>query len=489
MPKLPEKIYSTEQVTEIERIAIQEYKIPGYELMTRAAQAGFRNIRMNWREIEAIAVFCGSGNNAGDGYVLARIIMETGLSVVVYAVAPPAKLEGDALIAYEAYKDIGGKTKDYHPDDEYVASIFVDALLGTGINREVTGRYADAIETINTANQPVIALDIPSGINADTGVKMGSAVCANATICFIGLKQGLFTADAAGYCGEIYFSSLVVPDQVYQQVPTEVELVQPPVFCKRERCAHKGKYGHVLIIGGDKGYSGATCLAAEAAARLGAGLVSIATRIDHAGYMNLTLPEIMCHGVENQQQLQPLLEKASVIIIGPGLGQSKWAQELLQAVTSTDKPLLIDADGLNLLAKNPQQNNNWVLTPHPGEAARLLDCTTMDIHRDRFKAVLAIQKKYGGQCVLKGSGTLISDGKSIGISTTGNPGMASGGMGDVLTGVIASLIAQGMENNRAASTGVYIHGQAADIAAKEYGERGLLASDLTIYLRRLINSK
>jgi NAD(P)H-hydrate epimerase len=489
MPKLPEKLYSAEQVRELDRIAIQEHDIPGLELMLRAAQTSFKNIRMNWREIEAIAVFCGSGNNGGDGYALAKIFMEEDFSVIVYAVAPPEKLKGDALTAYLAYKIIGGKIQDYHPDTEYVADFFVDAVLGTGINRKISGRYFDAIETINSAKQPVIALDIPSGLNADTGVKMGHTVCADATICFIGLKQGLFTGDAANYCGKIYFSDLDVPGQIYQQVPTAVALVQPPVICERERCAHKGKYGHVLIIGGDKGYSGAARLAAEAASRLGAGLVSVATHIEHAGIMDLILPEIMCHGVENQQQLQPLLEKASMIVIGPGFGQSEWAQELLLAAIVTDKPLLVDADGLNLLAKQPQQRNNWVLTPHPGEAARLLGCTTANINRDRFAAVLAIQKKYGGQCVLKGAGTLISDGQSIVVSTTGNPGMASGGMGDVLAGVIAGLMAQGMESNLAASTGVYIHGQAADIAAEEQGERGMLASDLMVYLQRLVNPK
>lgn len=489
MPKLPEKLYSAEQVRELDRLAIEEYDIPGFELMKRAALVSFKNIRMNWREIESVAVFCGSGNNAGDGYVLARIIMEARQAVVVYAVTPPEKLKGDAVTAYQEYKKIGGKVVEYHPDIEFIATIFVDALLGTGINREVTGRYAEAIESINKAKQPVIALDVPSGLNADTGVKMGHVVCADATISFIGLKQGLFTGDAAAYCGKIYFTDLDVPYSVYQQVPTTVELVQPPDICQRERCAHKGKYGHVLIIGGEKGYSGAARLAAEASIRLGAGLVSVATHIDHAAYMDLILPEIMCHGVENQQQLQPLLDKASTIAIGVGLGQSERAQELLQAAIATDKPLLVDADGLNLLAKNPQQKNNWVLTPHPGEAARLLDCTTADIHQDRFAAVLAIQKKYGGQCVLKGAGTLISNGPSIGVSTTGNPGMASGGMGDVLTGVIAGLIAQGMDSNRAASTGVYIHGKAADMAAEEQGERGMLASDLIVYLRQLVNSR
>ncbi len=489
MPKLPEKLYSAEQVRELDRIAIEEFEIPGFDLMTRAALVSFKNIRMNWREIESVAVFCGSGNNAGDGYVLARIMMEARQSVIVYAVTPPAELKGDAVTAYQEYKNIGGKVMGYHPDTEYVATIFVDALLGTGINREVTGRYAEAIASINQANQPVIALDVPSGLNADTGVKMGCVVCADATICFIGLKRGLFTGDAADYCGKIYFTDLDVPGQVYQQVPTEVKLVQPPHIHPRKRCAHKGKYGHVLIIGGDKGYSGAARLAAGTAARLGAGLVSVATHVEHAGYMDLILPEVMCHGVENQQQLQPLLDKASIIVIGPGLGQSEWAQELMYAAIAMDKPLLVDADGLNLLAQNPQHNNNWVLTPHPGEAARLLDCSAADIHQDRFAAVLAIQKKYGGLCVLKGAGTLISDGQSIAVSTTGNPGMASGGMGDVLTGVIAGLLAQGADSNCAASTGVYIHGQAADISADEQGERGMLASDLIVHLRRLVNSK
>lgn len=489
MPKLPENLYRAELVRELDRIAIEDFDISGYELMSRAAMASFRIIRMNWREIEGIAVFCGPGNNAGDGYVLARLMMEARMNVTVYAIASPNQLKGDALTAFQDYQKIGGKTVEYHPDIEYTANTFIDGVLGTGVNREVTGRYAEAIETINKTGKIVISLDIPSGLNADTGVKMGQAVCADATITFIGLKQGLFTGDAPDCCGEIYFSSLDVPDEIYQKVPTSTRLMHDPNFTNRERCAHKGKFGHVLVIGGSQGFSGAARLSGEAAARIGAGLVSIATHPEHAGSMNVMVPELMCHGVENQDQLKMLMDKATVIVIGPGLGQSPWAKEFWQLAITTDKLLVVDADALNLLSKNTLKKTNWILTPHPGEAARLLECTTSDIHQDRFAATTAIQKKYGGYCVLKGAGSVITDGQMNIVSTTGNPGMASGGMGDVLTGVIAGLLAQGMDSFCSVCYGVYLHGKAGDQAAEEYGERGMLASDLMVYLRQLVNPK
>ena len=241
-----------------------------------------------------------------------------------------------------------------------------------------------------------------------------------------------------------------------------------------------------LIVGGDRGYSGAARLAGEAALRVGAGLVSVATRSEHAGLMNLNRPELMCHGVETAGQLAVLLEKASVVVIGPGLGQSDWAKELFMAAINAQKPMIIDADGLNLLARSPERNPDWILTPHPGEASRLLNCSTAEIQQDRFASVSAIQAKYGGIAILKGAGTLIASEDEIAVSTTGNPGMASGGMGDVLAGVIAGLLAQGLSLKNAAQQGVYSHGQAADLAAEKDGERGLLASDLMPYLRLVV---
>jgi ADP-dependent NAD(P)H-hydrate dehydratase / NAD(P)H-hydrate epimerase len=297
------------------------------------------------------------------------------------------------------------------------------------------------------------------------------------------LKQGLFTGQAADYCGEISYASLDVPNAIFQAVsPSALRVVKTPLP-PRDRCSHKGNYGHVLIVGGDLGYSGAARLAGEAALRVGAGLVSVATRAEHAGLMNLNRPELMCHGIGSAGQLAALLEKASVIVIGPGLGQSDWAKELFMATVKAQKPLIIDADGLNLLARSPTTNPDWILTPHPGEAARLLSSSTAEIQQDRFASALAIQAKYDGIALLKGAGTLIASKNEVAVSTTGNPGMASGGMGDVLSGVIAGLLGQGLSLKNAAQQGAYRHGEAADLAAEKDGERGLLASDLMPCLR------
>ena len=483
MQKLPVTLYRTAQVRELDRIAIQEQGIPGFELMSRAGDAVFQCIGNQWPDAQSIAVFCGSGNNAGDGYIIAGLALAAGLKVSVYSLSDPVNLNGDALTAYRNYSAAKGSIRPFQADEPVDADVIVDALLGTGLDRPVTGLYADAIALINQSTTPVVAVDSPSGLNADTGNVMGSAVKADCTVTFIALKQGLFTGQAADYCGEIFYAALAVPNAVFQAVtPSAVRVVKTPMP-RRNRCSHKGDYGHVLIVGGDSGYSGAARLAGEAALRVGAGLVSVATRSEHAELMNLSRPELMCHGVETAGQLEGLLEKAGVIVIGPGLGQSDWAKALFLASINAQKPLVIDADGLNLLALSPVTNPGWILTPHPGEAARLLQCSNAKIQQDRFAAVAAIQAKYGGIAVLKGAGTLIASNEDIAVSTTGNPGMASGGMGDVLSGVIAGLLAQGLPLKNAAQQGVYSHGRAADLAAEKDGERGLLASDLMPYLR------
>lgn len=258
---------------------------------------------------------------------------------------------------------------------------------------------------------------------------------------------------------------------------------------KRSRTAHKGDFGHVLVIGGDSGMGGAVRLAAEAAARIGAGLVSIITRAEHISAINSARPEIMCHDAENDTEVNELLAKCNVVVVGPGLGQKKWGQNLWQKVITevTEKPFVVDADALNLLATNPKKSQNWILTPHPGEAARLLGTTTTNVQNDRCLAVQALQKKYGGICVLKGAGTLICDSEQkLYTCPAGNPGMASGGMGDILSGIIGGLLAQGLELSAAAKLGVMLHSSAGDLAAKECGERGLLALDLLPYLRKIL---
>ena len=484
MQKLPITLYRAAQVRELDRIAIQERGIPGFELMSRAGYEVFQCIMNKWPETQSLAVFCGAGNNAGDGYIFAGLALAAGLKVSVYSLAKPENLKGDAFTACQNFIEAKGTIVPFQVEDQIDADVIVDALLGTGLDRPVTGLYAQAIQVINKSPAHVVAVDSPSGLNADTGNVMGCAVKADCTVTFIGLKQGLFTGQAADYCGEISYASLAVPDAIFQAVsPSAVRVVKTPLP-RRDRCSHKGNYGHVLIVGGDWGYSGAARLAGEAALRVGAGLVSVATRSEHAGLMNLNRPELMCHGVGSAGQLAVLLEKANVVVVGPGLGQSGWAKELFMATIKAQKSLIIDADGLNLLARSPVTNPAWILTPHPGEAARLLNCSIAEIQQDRFASVSAIQAKYDGIAILKGAGTLIASRDDCAVSTTGNPGMASGGMGDVLAGVIAGLLAQGLSLKNAAQQGVYCHGQAADLSAEKDGERGLLASDLMPYLRR-----
>ncbi|MDD5412279.1 MAG: NAD(P)H-hydrate dehydratase [Methylobacter sp.] len=484
MQKLPIKLYRAAQVRELDRIAIEERGIPGFELMSRAGAAVFECVRNKWPDAQSVAVFCGSGNNAGDGYIIAALALKAGLKVCIYAVSDPETLKGDALAAYQNYK---GAVVTFQVGQTITADVVVDALLGTGLDRVVTGLYAHAIEVINKCSAHVIAVDIPSGLNADTGNVMGCAVKAECTVTFIGLKQGLLTGQAAEYCDEIVYADLAVPDDVFEEVLSTVTRVVNIPLPLRDRCSHKGNYGHVLIVGGDQGYSGAARLAGEAALRVGAGLVSVATRAEHSGLMNLDRPELMCHGITHVGQLAVLLEKAGVIVVGPGLGQSDWAKELFNAALNAGKSMVVDADGLNLLVNSPVTRLDWILTPHPGEAGRLLNRPTAEVQQDRFAAVSAIQAQYGGVAILKGAGTLIASEDELAVSVTGNPGMASGGMGDVLSGVIAGLLAQGLSLKTAAQQGVYMHGLAADLAAEKDGERGLLASDLMPYLRQLVN--
>ncbi|MGZ5043777.1 MAG: NAD(P)H-hydrate dehydratase [Methylobacter sp.] len=487
MQNLPIKLYRATQVREMDRIAIQERGIPGVELMSLAGHEVFQRLKKQWPHARSVAVFCGSGNNAGDGYFIARLALDAGLKVCVYTVSEPEKLSGDALIAYRKYSEAHGLVIPFKTEQGINADVLVDALLGTGLDRPVAGLYAEAIQAMNAHSAPVVAVDIPSGLNADTGNAMGCAVNAVCTVTFIGLKQGLFTGQAAEYCGEIYYAQLGVPDDVFAGLEATATRVVKVPLPRRHRYAHKGNCGHVLIVGGELGYSGAAIMAGEAALRVGSGLVSIATRAEHTGLLNLNRPELMCHGVGTSEQLSALLAKVDVVVVGPGLRQSDWAKALFHAAISARKPTVVDADGLNLLAAAPTTKTYWILTPHPGEAARLLNCATAAIQHDRFAAALSLQANYGGVAVLKGAGTLIASEHQLAVSNTGNPGMASGGMGDVLSGVIAGLLAQGLSLRDAAQQGVYLHGLAADLAAEKDGERGLLASDLMPYLRQLVN--
>jgi len=307
------------------------------------------------------------------------------------------------------------------------------------------------------------------------------------------LKQGMFTAAGVEYCGRVLFDDLQVPAEVYDVVEPSAIRLDVNNACRlmpaaRHASDHKGRFGHVLVVGGGPGMPGAALMAALAAARSGAGLVSIATHPDHATQLVSRCPEIMCHGVRSATGLGGLLHRATVVVLGPGLGRSTWASDLFARVLDTDLPLVVDADGLNLLASEKATRSNWVLTPHPGEAGRLLARSTGEVQQDRFAAARQIASDYQAVCVLKGSGSLIHDIEDkVAISTSGNPGMATGGMGDVLGGIIAALIAQGLDLADAARLAAWLHGRAADMAAADGGERGMLATDLLPWIRLLMN--
>ena len=485
-------LYTAAQVREFDRIAIEEFGLPGYELMVRAGEALYRHCQNHWPDAQKITVFCGAGNNAGDGYAVARLLKETGCDVSVIWLSAPEKLSGAAKLAADAYRGKGGETVEFDAENLPETDLMIDALVGTGLTREITGNWKQAIEAMNASPAPVLSADIPSGLEADTGRVMGCAVSADRTVTFIGRKRGLYTAAGVHLAGDIYFDDLHVPAKVYTAIDADVHLIDASIIKTslppRSRDAHKGHYGHVLVIGGDKGMAGAVRLAAEAAARTGSGLVSVATRDEHAVAISAVCPELMCHAVETAAQLRPLLAKATVVVIGPGLGQSPWGRELLMEVLQTALPLVVDADALNLIAQEPVSRGNWVMTPHPGEAARLLESTSTEVQSDRFSAVHQIAERYQAVTVLKGAGSVLSAPEEpVMLCDKGNPGMASGGMGDVLSGVMGGLIAQGLGLFDAAQTGVYVHALAADKAAKKDGERGLLASDVINRLRGVIN--
>lgn len=490
---IPSKIpvYQTTQIRELERLAIERFGIAADALMARAGRAAFDYMLRRWSHAQKIAIFCGSGNNGGDGYVMARLAHERSLKVTVYQVGDHTNMREEAAHAKKQCEQAGVKLLPYNESVVENPDLVVDAICGIGLKDDLRDDIVAVIDKMHRLKAPIFSLDVPTGVDADSGRMLGSSVHAEATITFIGLKLGLLTGSGPSYTGELVFNDLQLPPEAYELVEPAAEKIGLNSFVNylkpRLRDWHKGLSGHVLIIGGDQGYAGAPHMAAEAALRVGAGLVSVATRVENAALMNVGRPEIMSHGIETASQLLPLIDKAKVIVLGPGLGQSEWAKMLWKHACQQDLPLVVDADGLNILSGTKLKQDNWVLTPHPGEAAQLLNKPTMDIQHDRLGAVKEIHQRYGGVCVLKGVGSLILAPDTLpALCDKGNPGMSSAGMGDILSGVIGGLIAQGVPMGDAAKLGVCLHAMAGDMAAKE-GERGTIATDLLPFLRRLSN--
>lgn len=474
-----EPLYRAEQVGELDRRAIEDHGIDGYTLMCRAGAAVFRVIRARFPELRRLLVCCGGGNNGGDGYVVARLAKEAGLEVEVFAQSAPEKLGGPAKQAFDDWTGAGGGISDEAEPD--AADVIVDALLGTGLDRPVRDDYAELIERIDRSGAAVVAVDVPSGLHADTGMPLGTAVRADVTVTFIGRKRGLETGLAPDYVGDLLFAALDTPAAIHEGMNPDASRLDASfpgsVVPGRRPCTHKGDLGHVLVCGGDHGMPGACLLAARAALTAGSGLVSVATRSPHAHAMAAGLPEAMWNDGEDGDHLASLLDRADVIALGPGLGQSEWSRAVWKRALEADRPVVLDADGLNLLADNRIERGDWVLTPHPGEAARLLDCSPGDVQDDRFAAVRAIAERYAAVTVLKGAGSLIADPEGrVALCPFGNPAMATAGMGDALTGIVASLLGQGVAAFEAACAGVVLHARAGDEAGRD--RRSILAGEL-----------
>ena len=534
-------LYKAAQVKNIDRCAIEQCGVDGYGLMVQAGEAAFSSLLSRWPNVRQLIVLCGGGNNGGDGLVIARLAVQHEIAVKLVLTSDPDALKGEAKQAADdalqaglqviAPADIQWTDPEFHSSEIVV----VDALLGTGLNSDVSEPYAGLISQANDSNLPILAVDVPSGLNASTGAIQGCSIKAAATITMIEYKQGLFTGAGPVVCGEISLAQLNLPQQAraseapIASLESWKEIQHFAAFGPRQLDSHKGHFGHVMIVGGDLGCGGAISLAAGAALKSGAGLVSVATRPEHVPAVLARYPEAMVHGVQSGQDLQTLLDRADVIVIGPGLGQSYWGEQLLQQVMATHVPVLLDADALNILAKGRISHNLAerisVITPHPAEAARLLKSNSAVVQADRFKAAKNLSKKLSSSVVLKGVGSLIStrdmepDEAELqatpdikpddlkpetltSICQDGNAGMASGGMGDVLSGIMGSLMAQRLNPhnddahfaneatfNQALHdlvvSAVCLHSAAADLAVKE-GQSGMLASDVIESIRYLL---
>ncbi len=494
MTPLPAPVYAAAAVRAADRHATEVLGIPGAELMARAGEAAFSLLRRQWPLARRLLVLAGPGNNGGDAYVVARLARAAGIGVVLVAPAGAAA-DGDAARARSDWADGGGVETPWSAALVREAEVVVDGLLGTGLGRDVGEPYAALIAMVNGADRPVVALDLPSGLDADTGRVRGIAVRAALTVTFVGLKSGLFLGDGPDHVGRLEWDGLGVPASAFGDAQPRLRRITADdvrrLLPRRPRTAHKGSNGRVLVIGGGPGMPGAARLAGEAALRAGAGLVTVATSPAHAAMIAAGRPELICLPTEDAASLHAALEAADVVAVGPGLGRSAWARGLVEVAFASGRPLVVDADALNLLAERPRCGPAWCLTPHPGEAGRLLGTSATAVQADRLASAHALVERYGGVIVLKGAGTLVAaSGAPPQVCDRGNPGMAVAGMGDVLTGVIAAIAAQQADPRAAlasaAAVGVAVHAAAGDLAARA-GERGLVASDVLASLPSCVN--
>ncbi len=506
----PLHLFSAEQTREIDRIAIEKlYGGDGYQLMKKAGRSLFNFVHRTYPNKSHWIVLCGRGNNGGDGYVAARLANAQGIEVTVVQLGSvddlTLSLQGEALAAYQDLSmtpvpvlSFSEFQSTYEENASQAGFVVIDAMLGTGLKGQVRAEYHQAIEWVNQSDLPVVAVDVPSGLCADTGTPLGEAVKAAHTLTFIGINSGLCTAKAKAYTGLLHFDELGIPQAIRQEVKSYTHLLSPRVIethrFKRLPTDHKGDSGRALFIGGSDGTSGAALLACEAALRSGIGLLSAMVGENAVLPMLGRLPEVMVRAFEDSpcDQFQALSNQSDAIAIGPGLGVNERSKMLLELTLKRRKPTVLDADALNIIALNPELWRNYghadcVMTPHPLEAARLLQSTVDQIEADRFQATQQLVEAFKCCVLLKGSGTLISKKQNNQyVCYLGNESMATGGMGDVLSGLVLSFLAKSKDTLESTKLAALVHSLSAE-RASEKGIIGCLPTDLMKEIRLVIN--
>ncbi len=499
------KLLTAARMRTLDQRAIEEVGIPGLVLMENAGRGTAELTAQRFGHLHPgpVLVLCGRGNNGGDGFVIARYLQHAGWKVRTLVLCPPGALSGDAAVNLAILRRCRGDI-DFAPDEASLDSslaqcndvrLLVDALFGTGLSSAIRGHHARAVDWINTRGRPVTAVDIPSGVDATSGRILGRAVRADLTVTFGAAKVGMAVHPGAGHVGELSVLDIGLPP--FLEEDCDALLVEAsdaaPLLPPRPVTGHKGTFGHLLVVAGSTGKAGAASMTAEGALRIGAGLVTLACPEGVHPIVAGKPVEAMTHPLVGDDFLAPscldelrsLCRGKDALALGPGMGQAPQTFALIRdLVRSTSLPMVLDADALNAIAEDPQvlterEGKRAVLTPHPGEMARLVGGTVAEIEEDRIGAARSFAGLHGVVLVLKGARTVIAfpDGR-IRINGSGNPGLASGGMGDVLTGIIGGLLAQGLSAEDASVLGVYLHGFAADRLSLSFGSAGMLATDL-----------
>jgi NAD(P)H-hydrate epimerase len=507
------KVLAPERMAKYDEYAIKTWGIPSTVLMENAGRSMYRLVKERYLEGKSrISIFCGRGNNGGDGFVIARYAFEAGYCVRVFLLCKKGDLKGDAALNMGLYKSIGGDIVEIDDAFDIVrrgiqhAHIIIDAIFGTGLSKPVTGREKTVIDLINESGKPVIAVDIPSGIDGNTGIPLGCAVKAMHTFTFAYPKIGQILCPGAYYAGKLTVIDISIPSFVEEKVGFDGYTIDGAMLknALKERTpwSHKGTYGHAVVIAGSPGKTGAAHMASLAALKIGAGLVTLIIPESLNNIMETKLTEVMTYPVPDNgagyftlssyDRIKAFVEDKDIIIMGPGLSQNQETMELVRKLyTEIDKPFVIDADGINAfqnhidLIKNIKKDA--VFTPHPGEFARLTGFSPKDINEDRIGIGRRFVEETGVILILKGAGTVIfSPGGDIFINPTGNPALAKGGSGDILTGFIGGLASQGCSLTEASWAGVYLHGYLADDWAEVNTDMDLLAVDLLAGLSKAI---